>query len=254
MIKKLGLLYALLITLCIGCGQDVKFLEIAPMKIEFHNSGETRALIVKATDAKGRTVTELPVFTFSSENPAVADVGADGVVSAKGNGNVAIITKAPNGISGEVFVSVCLPKELICEPKDQLNLHVDMGEAVKCHVVNCKDEVISKPEISFDVVAKNIAVGDKVGSSSFQEGVMSFPVTGSTVGDTEVKVVAYNMTKTIRVHVEKALVIPGEAEYLAKNGGGKKKGGGGKKKSGNDDPDSATKTGNYGNMLKNMKF
>ncbi len=255
MTKKVGLfLCALLIAPCIGCGQEVKFIEVEPLRIEFKTPGETRQITVRATTSKGALVKEPPPFTFSSENPAIADVSPDGTVRAVSNGGVAITAKAPNGISGETYVSVCLPKEVVCEPKDRLDTRVGSAYPIKCHVTNCKGAKILKPEIQYDVVAKTTATGDKP-APAFEEGVMSFPVTGVAVGDTQVKITAYGLETTVGVHVDEALVIPGEAEYLARTKGGKKKGGGGGgKKSGNNDPDSGTKSGSYSNILNNMKF
>jgi len=248
MTKKCAVLFAALFAQIVGCGQDVKVIEIEPTKIDFKNLGDTSELRAKALNSKGVPVDNAPPITFSSENPSVADVSADGVVKATGNGDTAILAKTPEGVTGEAFVSVCLPKELICDPMGQLDIRVGSGAPVKCHVLDCKEQLILEPEITFDVLAKNVANTDKAVMSG-QKGVMSLPVTGAMVGDTEVKVTAYNYEKTVRIHVDEAIPIPGEAEYSGKSGGG----GGGGKKGGSGDAYSSGKTG-FNHILTNMKF
>jgi hypothetical protein len=243
--KKCAVLCAALLAQCVGCGNDVKIVEIEPTKIEFNILNDSTELRVKALNAKGAPVRDTPSFTFSSENPSVADVSAMGVVKPTGNGDTAILAKTPEGITGEAFVTVCLPKELVCDPKDQLDIRVGSGAPIKCHVLNCREEIIPEPEINFSVLAGNVANSDKAVMSSMR-GVMSFPITGGLIGDTEVKVTAYNFEKTVRVHVDEALPIPGEAEYLGKGGGGKKGGGG-------ENVYRSEKTG-FDHILKNMKF
>ena len=246
MTKKWAVLCAALLGPVVGCGNDVKMVEIEPTKIEFHNLGETAELTVKALDSKGSPVRDAPAFTFTSENPSIADVSADGVVKATGNGDVAVDAKTPEGITGEAFVSVCLPKELICDPMDELDIRVGSGAPVKCHVLDCHEALINEPKIEFEVLAKNVANTDKAVMSG-QRGIMSLPVTGAMIGDTEVKVTAYNYEKTVRIHVDAAIPIPGEEEYLGKGGGGKKSGGG------TDEKFTGSKSG-FDHILKNMKF
>lgn len=244
MTRKRAVLCAALLAQTVGCGQDVKMVEVEPTKIEFRILDDSTELRAKALNAKGAPVRDQPSFTFSSENPSVADVSAMGVVKPTGNGDTAILAKTAEGITGEAFVSVCLPKELVCDPKDQLNIRVSSGAPIKCHVLNCREEIIAEPVITFEVLAKNVVNADKAVMSS-QRGIMSFPITGAMIGDTEVKVTAYSYEKTVRVHVDEAMEIPGEAEYLGKGGGGK---GGGK-----DDVYKSSKTG-FDHILKNMKF
>jgi hypothetical protein len=237
------LLGAALGILCVGCNQEVKIVEIEPGKIEFRVLEDSTELRARALNAKGVEVAEGGTLTFSSESPSIADVSSTGVVSPKGNGDTAIVATAPNGAKGEVFVSVCLPKELVCEPKEQLDLRVASGAPIKCHVLNCRDEVIQDSKIDFDVLAKNVALPDKPQPSS-TKGVTALPVTGSMIGETEATVTAYSFEKKIHIKVEEALPIPGEEEYKAALKGGK-----GKK----EDPYQGSK-GGFSHILSNMKF
>jgi hypothetical protein len=242
--KTFALLGATAAVLCVACSQDVKVIEIDPMKIEFRLLDESTELRVRGLNAKGAPADVGGAFTFSSESPSIADVSSSGVVTPKGNGDTAIIATAPNGVKGEVFVSVCLPKELVCEPKEQLDIRVSTGAPIKCHVLNCREEIIENPVISFDVLAKNVAVPDKAAPAS-KKGVIALPVTGGIIGETEATVTAYNFEKKIHIKVEEALPIPGEEEYLKGQKGGKKGGG--------NDPYSSGK-GGFGHILSNMKF
>jgi len=243
MTKTFAVLGAAMVALCVGCSQDVKMVEVEPTKIEFRLLSDSSTLRARALDSKGVDVSGGGALTFSSESPSVADVSSTGLVTPRGNGDTAIIATAPNGVKGEAFVSVCLPKELVCEPAEQLDIRVGTGAPIKCHVLNCREEVIHDPVIEFDVLAKNVAIPDKAAPSS-KKGVIAMPVTGGIIGETEATVTAYSFEKKIHVKVEEALPIPGEEDY------NKKKGGGGK---GGDSPYTGGKSG-FDHIIGNIKF
>jgi hypothetical protein len=242
MTKTCAVLGAATVVLCVGCSQEVKMVEVEPPKIEFRQLDDSTTLRARALNAKGVTITDSMTLTYSSESPSVADVSSAGDVTPRGNGDTAILVKAPNGVTGEAFVSVCLPKELVCEPKEQLDIRVGTGAPIKCHVLNCREEVIQDAKVSFDVLAKNVALADTAVSSS-SRGVSAMPVTGSMVGETEATVTAYNFEKKIHIKVDEALPIPGEEDYKASQKGGGKK----------EDPYKGTK-GGFSHILSNMKF
>ena len=242
MTKTCAVLGATLGFLCVGCNQDVKMVEVEPTKIEFRLLTDSTELRARALNSKGVAITEGATLTYSSESPSIADVSSSGVVSPRGNGDTAIVATAPIGVKGEVFVAVCLPKELVCEPKEQLDIRVGTGAPIKCRVENCREEVIQDAKVSFDILAKNVALADTAVMSS-SKGVSSMPITGSMIGETEATVTAYSFEKKIRIKVDEALPIPGEEEYNAsKKGGGKK-----------NDPYTGGKSG-FSHILDNMKF
>jgi len=243
MTKTCAVLGASLGFLCVGCNQDVKMVEVEPTKVEFRLLTDSTELRARALNSKGVEVTEGGTLTFSSESPSIADVSSAGVVSPKGNGDTAILAAAPNGVKGEVFVTVCLPRELVCEPKEQLDIRVGSGAPIKCHVINCREEIIQDAAVSFDILAKNVALADTAVSSSVK-GVSAMPVTGSMIGETEATVTAYSFEKKIHIKVEEALPIPGEEEYKAGQKGGKGK---------TADPYTGGK-GGFNHILSNMKF
>jgi len=242
MTKTCAVLGAIIVATCAGCAQEVKMVEVEPTKIEFRELTDSSELRARALNAKGVTITDGVTLTFSSESPSIADVSSAGVVTPKGDGDTAILVKSPTGITGEVFVSVCLPKQLVCEPKEQLDIRVGTGAPIKCRVENCREEVIQDAKVSFDILAKNVALADTAVMSS-SKGVSSMPITGSMIGETEATVTAYSFEKKIRIKVDEALPIPGEEEYNAsKKGGGKK-----------NDPYTGGKSG-FSHILDNMKF
>ena len=98
----------------LACGQEVKIVEIEPVSMSFTKTTQTRKIEAQAKDIQDAVVPNI-TFSFSSENPSVATVDTGGVVRPAGNGSTAIVAKTPNGITGESFVKVCLPEELICE-------------------------------------------------------------------------------------------------------------------------------------------
>jgi len=244
MTKTRAVLGAAVVALCVGCVQEAKIVEIEPTKADFRKLDDSVQLRARALTAKGDTIADIKDFTWSSESTAVADVSASGVVTPRGNGDTAVIAKAPNGASGEVFVSVCLPKELSCEPKDKIDLRVGSGAPVKCQVYDCRDDPMPQAQLTYDVLAQNVVSCEK-GAQPGQKGITAIPLTGQMVGDTVLTVTAFGYEKKIQVHVDEALPIPGEVEYKKALGAGKKK----------DEPYSGAKGGGgLNHIINNMKF
>lgn len=220
------------LALSAGCGQEVKSVVIEPAQMEFKLLSQSEKLEVKATD-----IVDAPVpgveFSFSSENPSVATVSADGVVKPAGNGSTWITARTKEGIEGQTFVKVCLPKELKCDPSDKLNLKVGLAAPIKCEVLDCKDE---KRPGKIELTQADDKLLLKEEDNIF---------IGLAVGDTEVTIKAFDLEKKIAVRIDEQEYLPG-MEPGAGGGGG----GGGKKKG----EDSAYGKSNFDHILKNMNF
>ncbi len=215
----------------IGCGQDVKMVEVDPPSIILKKKDQSRKLVVVAKDIHDAEVPNIR-FNFSSEDPSVATVDSGGVVKPAGNGSTAIIAKTDSGVTGETFIKVCLPKELVCAPDDLLNLKEGLAAPIKCHVTDCKDE---KVNAAINYVAADTTMILKEGENVF---------IGLKIGDTTVKVTSLGLEKTVKVHVDEQTFLPG-MEPGAGGGGG----GGGGKKQGEKGP-----KGTFDHILDNMKF
>jgi hypothetical protein len=224
-----------LILTCLGCGEEVKMVEVEPMTIEFKKTTGSEPLKVKALDMRGIEIKDVP-FTYSSEDGSVAMVTGDGVVKPVGDGSTYIVARTPQGITGEVFVKVCLPNELICDPGDELKLKVGTTGPIKCEVRDCAgDKVQSKIEFK---------VSDEEVARPYED---DYIFVGLKVGDTHVVAKAFTFEKQVRLHVDEQEFLPG-MEPGAGGGGG----GGGKKKGG--DGDTPYGSSQYDHILSNMKF
>ena len=218
-----------------GCGNDVKMVEVEPTNISFTKPTQAESLTAKAQDIRGAEIPGI-TFTYSSENSAVATVDADGTVKPAGNGSCAVVAKTPQGVTGEAFVKVCLPKDIICDPADKLELKVGISAPIKCHVTDCDDKKIQ--------TRVNLAPADT--KMLLKEGDDIF--IGLAEGDTSVAVEAYGMKKTVAVHVAEQTFLPG----MGPGSGGKGRGRGSdpnKRK----DPYSEG-GGRFDHILGNMKF
>lgn len=213
-----------------GCGKEVKIVEVRPENVKFTQTNHSEKLNARALDISGNEIQGIP-FTYSSENPQVADVDMNGNVTPRGNGSTAVIAHAPSGVTGETFVKVCLLKEIKCD-QSSLDLHIDTSTKLHCKLLDCKDaEVPTTMEIK--VQDTNLVLKD--GEDLF---------IGTEMGDTNVIVKAMNLEKTIPVHVGDRLTPkPGGG---GKGGGG---GGGGKK----EDPYESGGD-RFNHILKNMQF
>lgn len=228
-----------------GCGQEVKMVEVEPIKLSFTKKTQSEKVKAKALDILGAEVVGIS-FTFESENPSIATVTPDGLVKPAGDGSTAIVAKTKDGITSEAFVSVCLPKELVCDPGDELQLKVGTSGPVKCHVVDCNDEVIQGAKIEFKE-ADGKMVLNEVNQQHISQGHVSNPFVGLAVGDTTLTIKSFDFEKVVKVHIDEQTYLPGMGPDSGGGGGG----GGGKKK-GDDDPYGGG--GRFDHILGNMKF
>ncbi len=230
------------VVICSGCGQDVKMVEVEPMKMRFSRKTQSDKITAKALDIISAEVPGVH-FTYSSENPAVASVTSDGLVKPEGDGSTHIVAKTKEGVTGECFVSVCLPGEMICDPGDELKLKVGTAAPIRCHVVDCNDEQVQNAKIEFVEADSKMVLKEEPVTS---KGRTSVAFIGLAVGDTTVTAKSFTFEQAIKVHIDEQTYLPGMGPD---SGGG---GGGGKKKSG-DDPYGGA--GNrFDHILGNMKF
>lgn len=232
-------LYSLLFVLgflWVGCGNDVKMVEVDPTNISFTKPTQSENITAKAQDIRGAEIPGI-TFTYSSENSSVATVDSDGTVKPAGNGSCAIVAKTPQGVTGEAFVKVCLPKAITCDPADKLELKVGVSGPIKCQVTDCNDKKIqTRVKLTPTDTKMLLKEGDDV-------------FIGLAEGDTSVHVEAFGMKKTVAVHVAEQSFLPGMGPG---SGGGKGRGRGSdpnKRK----DPYSKG-GGRFDHILGNMKF
>lgn len=75
--------------------------------------GETRALPIEERDASGDLVTRAAAYTWSSSDPDVVSVGADGALHARADFGTAVISvRSPAGLSATVRTWVQLPEDV----------------------------------------------------------------------------------------------------------------------------------------------
>jgi len=244
MIRKSLIFAAIAAGFLTACGPDVKMVEVEPIKINFTKKSQSEQMSAKAMDILGAEVSGVS-FTWESENPAIVSVTSGGVAKPTGNGSTAIIARTKEGVTSEAFVSVCLPKELICDPGDELKLKVGTSGPIKCHVTDCNDEVIQGAKIEFKE-ADGKMVLNELNQQMVTKGHTSNPFVGLAVGDTTVTVKSGEFEKVVKVHIDEQTYLPGMGPGSGGGGGG----GGGKK--GKDDPYGGG--GRFDHILGNMKF
>ena len=219
-----------------ACGNDVKIVEVDPTNFSFSKTTQSQKLTAKAQDIRGAEIPGIG-FTYRSEDSSVATVESDGTVKPAGNGSTAIVAQTPSGVTGEAFVKVCLPKSIMCDPADKLDLKVGVSSPIKCKAIDCNDKDINGRLEMTPVDSKMIL---KEGDDIF---------IGLAVGDTQVNIKGFGLEKTVAVHVDEQTFLPGMGPG---SGGGGRRGGGvdpNKRK----DPYSAG-GGRFDHILGNMKF
>ena len=81
-----------------ACGQEVKFIEIDPTKIDFTKTTQVEVVEIKAMDIRSAVVPDVP-FTFRSEDTAVATVDSEGKIKPAGDGDTAIYLDFRAGVT-----------------------------------------------------------------------------------------------------------------------------------------------------------
>jgi hypothetical protein len=226
-------LFCILLLVGFGCEPEVKQIEVDPMSINFTKMTQSRKLEVQGQEYHEVEVPGV-VFGFSSENTAVTTVDSrSGLVQPAGNGSTAIKIQAPNGVETEVFVKVCLPKAIVCDPADKLALRVGFAAPLKCHAIDCRDEKLS------GVVG--LESGDE--KIAYKDGENVF--IGFAVGDTEITAKVPGMEKRISVRVDEQIVSPGMGPDKRRRRGRSRRGAG---------PPPSAEPKRFDHIIKNMNF
>ncbi len=98
-------------SLLAGCPAKVAVVEVTPQKVSFDTESATKPLTVTLKDADGALIEDAKPATWSSKDPAIASVGADGVVKPVGTGSTTI-TATVDEHSGTAAVDVLLLKRI----------------------------------------------------------------------------------------------------------------------------------------------
>ncbi len=229
-ILKKVLLFSFVFFLALGCGQEVRSIEVDPTTIDFRRAAQSEQLSAKALDIRGLEVPKVPL-SYRSENPTVAEVDSSGRVRPVGNGSAAIVVTSPGGTEGESFIKVCLPKSIECDPK-VLELKVGSAAPLKCHALDCGDEKLSG---ILELTPSNEKMLLKEGNDTF---------IGLAKGDAAVEVEGFGLKISIPVKIEEQTFAPG-----MEPGSKRPHRGGGAARERDDKP-----KGRYDHILKNMKF
>lgn len=117
---------------------------LTPASATLTSFGETRALQIAAKDANGNDVSGL-AFTWTSSNPAVATVDANGVVTALANGATTI--KAANaGASAEAAITVQqTPASLTISPTDATLRSLDETVQFRVEMKDARGNIMTAP-------------------------------------------------------------------------------------------------------------
>lgn len=99
-----GVAAALAATLLAGCGSKPAEIRLTPAKFTFYGSGHMQTFKIDVLDRKGRTLPAMTV-AFTSSNPKVATVDANGLVRSLGPGRTTM-TATFQGVSGAASVEV----------------------------------------------------------------------------------------------------------------------------------------------------
>ena len=94
-----------------ACPAKVASVEVTPAKVSFDSEAATRTLAATLKDADGAVIEEQKPTTWASKDPAIATVGADGIVKPVGTGST-VVTATVDEVSGTAAVDVLLLKRI----------------------------------------------------------------------------------------------------------------------------------------------
>ncbi|MFN7133396.1 MAG: Ig domain-containing protein, partial [Myxococcales bacterium] len=104
---------AALVLLAAGCSQTPANIEVEPAAIRFRGSGEQLAILGRVVDVKGMPIPGKALY-FTSSDPTIASVRADGTVTAVGAGQTQIWI-SHDKLNVSVPVRVSIPRKVVLE-------------------------------------------------------------------------------------------------------------------------------------------
>lgn len=172
-----------------ACGPSVTVVAVDPAKVTMVAKDEKTTVRAEPKDKEGKQVVDAILkLKWSSSNPAVATVAANGVVTAVKSGD-AKITAAVGEVTGSCDVTVSIPATLTLEPE-------------KNEIVGVKKQLTLKPVVKDDA-GREIPGAVVIWSTSdgavatIDEGV----VTAEGAGTATIKAVVGDATGTATIVV-----------------------------------------------------
>jgi len=119
-----------------GCGPKVASIDVSPKSISLSAKGGTAKLVAAPKDAENKAVDGV-VLTFTSSDPAVASVDANGTVKAEKSGDAKIKVAFEDKVTVEVPAKVSIPASISVTPAD---VKLNVGEKSPRIVVKVLDD------------------------------------------------------------------------------------------------------------------
>jgi len=155
--KKLALLGIFAMA---ACGPSVKRIAMEPPQAQLTSKGASVTIRATPKDEKEQTVPDVQL-TWSSSEPAVAAVDANGKVTAMKSGK-AVITAKAGEISGTAQVNVSIPMSLTLTPP-MLNLMAGQSMQLQKTVKDDNGAAVAGQPVMFNSSDANVAAVDNNG-------------------------------------------------------------------------------------------
>lgn len=122
-------------SLLAGCAPQITKLAANPATATLNKLDQNVSISVAATDAAGNVIAQ-PQFTWTSADPTVAAVDANGLITAKKSGTTTVTVQAGQ-VSAQVPVTVGIYSAIKINP-DKLALNVGDKSALQAQIVDEK--------------------------------------------------------------------------------------------------------------------
>jgi uncharacterized protein YjdB len=190
-----------------GCPAKVATVEVAPAQLTIKSETDTKSFRATAKDADGNELADKPV-TWTSSDPAVATVDAQGKVKPAGSGK-ATITATVETASGSGAVEVSLLKGIKLESPAVVIKVGTPGQPLRVAFTNEKGELIgSDAKIEWKSADPNVATVGPDGA-----------ITGVAPGSTTVSAKVEALTADVAVTVNPADPAEAGAEGAVEGAG-----------------------------------
>lgn len=194
-----------------ACPAKVASIEVAPAKLSFDAEAASKPLTATLKDADGAAIEQGDkVIAWTSKDPAVATVDANGAVRPAGSGTT-IVTAAYEEVSGTAAVDVVLLKRIQLQSPAMVLVVGTPSDALALNFMNERGEPIAidaEKGPKWPIVWKT---ADPAIASVNEKGVVTPVSPGSTTLTVEANELKAEMTITVNPAPEAAAGVDGAA-------------------------------------------
>lgn len=196
-----------------ACGSQPVSLDLKPRSLDLTTRGATGTLAATVQDAKGETMADAAV-TWTSSDPKIATVDANGLVTAVGTGTASIKAAAGESAVAEAMVLVQVPASIKFEPANTVLRGVGSVAEVVATVYDEKNESFVDAPLEWSIDNPQVATVEAGKITAVGEGNAKIQVKYADVSGTTMVIVMSPKPSSITVEPQTVVLRGGKDEQL----------------------------------------